>query len=575
MDQSRSLLVLSIGCFSVLFAGCGARTKAPLALNYASSTTIYAKGVAIQANMPSVTGGSPTAYSVNPALPAGLTLNSSSGMISGSPTTVAPMAKYTVSATNSAGQATTSLGIAVTGPLSADNINLIFVVSPDLAFQGAGDINPSTANLTSQGLQRALSMASFLKQQVLGAKNVSSIYALSPMTHLQTTSDYPDMVPLESIQQFALLNQIMLPADGTPRNSYPLHAAYADGSPLPADVAPPLVPCAPSTCQGLDFADQANDNDNLVSEIIQAKQAGFYVFSAPWETTSHLLANINYSQGNNLVIPSTYQGPNYIYAISIPTTGGSPSFVTYDTHVNPSGSFPALTPAPARLKACAPPSTIDIHITGGHDGAVIPTGINTNQTFYIVRHADAHPVDAFEDGNYVGAGQWRALDLPNTLTSQISPDEVWSIDPAQSLPIGPNSYTSAFASYVRPSLTVAPFAIANNLPYRLAASFEMGMATAGPALQAKNFFFTNGSFSNKKVLLAWESKHIPLTVNSLISSYFPDGNPPATLLAPDWVGTDYDSVWTVKLDAQGNLTVDNAICEGIDSSSLPATAPPF
>ena len=36
--------------------------------------------------------------------------------------------------------------------LSADNVNLIFVVSPDLAYHEEGDINLSTANLTNQGL---------------------------------------------------------------------------------------------------------------------------------------------------------------------------------------------------------------------------------------------------------------------------------------------------------------------------------------------------------------------------------------------------------------------------------------
>jgi hypothetical protein len=39
-------------------------------------------------------------------------------------------------------------------PLSADNLNLIFVVSPDLVYNAPGDINPSTANLTNQGVQR-------------------------------------------------------------------------------------------------------------------------------------------------------------------------------------------------------------------------------------------------------------------------------------------------------------------------------------------------------------------------------------------------------------------------------------
>ena len=85
-------------------------------------------------------------------------------------------------------------------PLSAGNVNLIFVVSEDLAYQASGDVNPKTANLTNQGLQRSLLMATFLQQNVLGALNVTGIYALEPMTHLQTADNYPDMIGLETIQ---------------------------------------------------------------------------------------------------------------------------------------------------------------------------------------------------------------------------------------------------------------------------------------------------------------------------------------------------------------------------------------
>src|ERR1022692_1146583 len=95
-------------------------------------------------------------------------------------------------------------------PLSASNLNLIFVASPDLAYQAPGDVNPRTANLTNQGFQRSLLTATFLQQKVLGMQNVKEIYALEPMTHLQTTNKYPDMVGLETIQQFAMLNQVTL-----------------------------------------------------------------------------------------------------------------------------------------------------------------------------------------------------------------------------------------------------------------------------------------------------------------------------------------------------------------------------
>src|ERR1039457_2529635 len=139
-----------------------------------------------------------------------------------------------------------------TDPLSADKLNLIFVVSEDLAYQAPGDVNPTTANLTSQGLQRSLLMATFLQQQVLGMQNVTGIYALEPMTHLQTTNNYPDIVGLETIQQFAMLNQTSASYQGSApvtANSYPIFASYSLEAALPDDVAPPAL-CA--ACHGLD-----------------------------------------------------------------------------------------------------------------------------------------------------------------------------------------------------------------------------------------------------------------------------------------------------------------------------------
>jgi hypothetical protein len=38
---------------------------------------------------------------------------------------------------------------------------------------------------------------------------------------------------------------------------------------------------------------------------------------------------------------------------------------------------------------------------------------------------------------------------------------------------------------------------------------------------------------------------------------------------------DYDSLWTLTLDPNGNLTADFTKCEGINSATLPATAPQF
>jgi len=86
---------------------------APTGLTYSSPTAAYARGAAIAANTPSHTGGTPTGYSVEPALPAGLALSSASGVITGTPTAVTASAAYVVTASNATGSGTTTLTLAV------------------------------------------------------------------------------------------------------------------------------------------------------------------------------------------------------------------------------------------------------------------------------------------------------------------------------------------------------------------------------------------------------------------------------------------------------------------------------
>jgi hypothetical protein len=477
-------------------------------------------------------------------------------------------------------------------PLSASNVNLVFVVSEDLSYNASGDVNPNTANLTNKGLQRSLLMGSFLKQSVLGGNNVTGIYALEPMTHLQTANNYPDLVSLETIQQFAMLNQVSVPYQGSPgptANSFPIFSSYLLGA-IPNDVAPPVWHCP--GCQGLDFKDENGDNESIVSGIIAANNPGFYVFSAPWETIIALMTNINQSEDYNLRLPfsapwetinalmtninqsehynlklsADYAGPNMVYAISIASEGAS--LTMYNGGFTPASVYPALAPLQNFSAPCSA-TPFHIQVQGGSGGAVVPKSINTNETVYMIRHAEAHPVPNWDDGNYIAPGQWRALLLPQALQGKVHPTQVYSIDPAVGIHSGliDGVITS---SYVRPSLTVEPYAIANNLPFNLAASVPV-FAQNSPQLStyASNFFFTQGTFSNETLLVAWEHDHIPPTVNALLASFG------SSQVAPNWPDNDYDTIWTIKLDSQGNLTVDNGMCEGIGSSLLPATAPQF
>ena len=117
--RSIKWLGLILTAVSLLFCGCGGGPSAvitpqpPSALSYTTATAVYTKGTAITPNSPTSSGGAVTAYSVSPALPAGLSLSTSTGIISGTPTAVTATASYTVTASNSAGSTTATLTITV------------------------------------------------------------------------------------------------------------------------------------------------------------------------------------------------------------------------------------------------------------------------------------------------------------------------------------------------------------------------------------------------------------------------------------------------------------------------------
>ena len=114
MQSTRRLgLALATVLFSLCGCGSNGGVPAPTGLTYSAGTVVYTKGVAATPDNPTSSGGAVTAYSVSPALPAGLTLNSSTGVISGTPTAVAPAASYMVTASDAAGSTTTSISIAV------------------------------------------------------------------------------------------------------------------------------------------------------------------------------------------------------------------------------------------------------------------------------------------------------------------------------------------------------------------------------------------------------------------------------------------------------------------------------
>ncbi|MDH5676363.1 MAG: putative Ig domain-containing protein [Myxococcales bacterium] len=85
----------------------------PSNLSYATNPVSYTVGIAIADNLPSSDGGPATSYAVDPALPDGLSLDTGTGVISGTPTTAAATADHVITATNAAGSTNVTLSLEV------------------------------------------------------------------------------------------------------------------------------------------------------------------------------------------------------------------------------------------------------------------------------------------------------------------------------------------------------------------------------------------------------------------------------------------------------------------------------
>ena len=100
-----------------------AADTSPAGLAYSAPAPVFAVEVPITPDVPSTsaTGATPTSYSVSPDLPAGLSLNSVSGVVTGAPSavpsTIVPpppsTATYTVTASTLAGSTTAPLTITI------------------------------------------------------------------------------------------------------------------------------------------------------------------------------------------------------------------------------------------------------------------------------------------------------------------------------------------------------------------------------------------------------------------------------------------------------------------------------
>jgi len=103
---------------------------APTGLSYNNINTI--QGTTITPVNPTLNAGTSPTYTVSPSLPTGLSINSSTGVISGTPISAQSLTFYTITATNISGNTTALIGItinAIIAPSGLSYSNLIAVIN--------------------------------------------------------------------------------------------------------------------------------------------------------------------------------------------------------------------------------------------------------------------------------------------------------------------------------------------------------------------------------------------------------------------------------------------------------------
>jgi hypothetical protein len=139
-----------IGIADVVVSTSAPGPTAPSNLSYTPATVSGTVGTAINSLTPTVTGTVDT-YSVDPALPDGLSIDASSGVISGTPTAVAASDTYMVTAANEGGSTTATVTVTVN---SADTPQEHYLASFGLVKgtpEAAGTADPDGDGLNNAG----------------------------------------------------------------------------------------------------------------------------------------------------------------------------------------------------------------------------------------------------------------------------------------------------------------------------------------------------------------------------------------------------------------------------------------
>ena len=341
--------------------GCGSATvavnitispAAPTALNYTITPVTYCAGAAIINNSPSNAGGIPTLYSVSPALPAGLSLNTSTGVISGTPASAIAAANYTVTASNSCGSTTKAVNIAVV----AQPATVAYTLNP--AVYCPGTVITANSPTITGGAPTSYSVSPALPAG-LNLNAVTGVISGTPST-TTGAANYTVTATNGCGSATVAVNITISPAAPTALNytltpaTYCAGAAIINNSPSNAGGIPTLYSVSPALPAGLSL----NTSTGIISGTpTSASAAANYIVTASNScgSTTKVL-NITVNTPPSISIPPVSQTicAGQSVTFSVTAAGTSPAYQWRKNGVNiggATGSSYTINPVTAGLPA--------------------------------------------------------------------------------------------------------------------------------------------------------------------------------------------------------------------------------